>query len=611
MTEEYKERAEKFGQEAAGQEAQSNKLARFRLFAFLCILLPLFPGIWLGGGNPVWLIACCLLCLIALVSFVVLISRHAAIDEQAERLHLLKSANERALARRARRWADIPIPNAGSLREELPLSRDLDLFGFASLFQLLGTAVSPVGRETLAANLISGVPPELRELRRGAIEEMAPKIDFRQDLEVAGTGLLGENPCRHPRLPGQEQTSKLSLPVLVTRFLAYALPAGLCICVLAAALGWIPHFSWIAFLIANVVLTRLFRNKLGALLDPLSQQEGLFRNYVRMFSRISEYQADDPHLRSLIAGIGEARAAIDELEDLAIRADARGSIPHLILQNGLLWDFHTARRVQRWTDLHGARSADWFESLGEVEAVAAFAQLLADEPEWSFAEFHEATVLEAQALGHPLLTDSNRVGNDVTVGPAGTFFLVTGSNMSGKSTLLRSIGQNAILAQAGGPCCAKALRLCPVRLATSIKVEDSLDDGVSFFRAELERIKQIVDLAEESAGAASPEGGDSSGTVLFLLDEILRGTNSEERREIVARVVARLCERGAIGAITTHDLALAEVDSLRASCVLGHFQEDFQEGADGPEMSFDYELREGIAPTTNALKMMRMVGLDL
>ena len=194
--------------------------------------------------------------------------------------------------------------------------------------------------------------------------------------------------------------------------------------------------------------------------------------------------------------------------------------------------------------------------------------------------------------------------NDVQVGPPGTFLLVTGSNMSGKSTLLRALGVNVVLAQAGGPVCATAMSLPPLVVRSSIRVQDSLERGVSYFMAELQRLKEVVDAAEQVREAGA-------GTLLFLLDEILHGTNTAERQIAARRVILHLVAQGAIGAVSTHDLTLAQGGEIAAAGQPVHFTEDFQEGPDGPLMTFDYRLRPGLAPSTNALKLMEIVGLRL
>ena len=246
-----------------------------------------------------------------------------------------------------------------------------------------------------------------------------------------------------------------------------------------------------------------------------------------------------------------------------------------------------------------------------MEALGALATLAHDQPDWVFAEVvapdgvdgsADGTVLDAAALGHPLIPDEKRVANDVRVGPPGTFLLVTGSNMSGKSTLLRALGLNVVLAQAGAPVCAARLRMPRLDVHTSIRVQDSLARGVSYFMAELERLKQIVDAAHR----VRDEG---SATLLFLLDEILHGTNTAERRIAATRVIRHLVDTGAIGAATTHDLELAEEPALAGAARLVHFSETFNDVDGASTLHFDYRLRDGLATSTNALALMKIVGL--
>jgi DNA mismatch repair ATPase MutS len=312
---------------------------------------------------------------------------------------------------------------------------------------------------------------------------------------------------------------------------------------------------------------------------------------------------------SLVQGGGAAaHAALAQLESRIGLADARHSAPlHFVLQVLTLWDFHTLFLLERWQATAGRRARRWLGALGEVEALAALAVLRHENPGWVMPEVASGEpALQAEGLGHPLLPAAGRVGNGVTVGPAGSFLLVTGSNMSGKSTLLRAIGLNVILAQAGGPACAAALRLPPVLLATSVLVEDSLAGGISFFLAELLRIREVVAAAD----TADREGV----TLLYLLDEVLRGTNSAERQIAVRRVLRHLLARGALGAVSTHDLELAAgagAPDIAAAARTVHFAETLEAGPEGPRMTFDYRLRPGPASTTNALLLLRQVGLDL
>jgi DNA mismatch repair ATPase MutS len=271
----------------------------------------------------------------------------------------------------------------------------------------------------------------------------------------------------------------------------------------------------------------------------------------------------------------------------------------------LMLDVHLCAALERWGAVHGRSVRDWLEALGEWEALSALATVSHDHPSWSTPVFDEggAGALRAKALGHPLLPPGECVRNDVEVGPPGGFLLVTGSNMSGKSTLLRALGANAVLAAAGAPACAAALTLPPVRVHTSMRVEDSLAEGISLFMAELLRIKGVVAAAERAAG--------DGARVLYLLDEILHGTNTAERRIAARGVIRHLLASGAIGAVSTHDLALADVPDLAEAAHAVHFREEVRSrdgpGA-GPLLTFDYWLRVGIATTRNALKLLDAVG---
>jgi DNA mismatch repair ATPase MutS len=273
----------------------------------------------------------------------------------------------------------------------------------------------------------------------------------------------------------------------------------------------------------------------------------------------------------------------------------------LPIQAVTLWDLHVLRRLEIWQRDAGREVRAWFDAVGELEALAALAALHHDHPRWCFPELVDDPRVIAEDLGHPLLPPASCVANDVSLGPPGTFLLVTGSNMSGKSTLLRAIGANAVLAHAGGPVCASRMQLPLLILGTSFRVQDSLADGVSYFMAELRRLKEVVDRA------ASVE---DDRVLLFLLDEILLGTNVAERQIAVQQVLGQLVEHRALGAVATHDLSLADAEGLAERCQPIHFTETFFRDDDGPQMTFDYRARAGVSPTTNALKLLELVGLD-
>jgi DNA mismatch repair ATPase MutS len=267
-----------------------------------------------------------------------------------------------------------------------------------------------------------------------------------------------------------------------------------------------------------------------------------------------------------------------------------------------MWDAHCALALRRWKARAGRRLRVWLETLAETEALASLAAFADEHPEFAWPELAAEPQLVATGLGHPLIAADRRVANDVRLASGGRALVITGSNMSGKSTLLRALGANVALAAAGAPVCAAALRVGPLRVATSMRIADSLEQGVSHFYAELRRLKQVIDWARGAGG------GGSDAPVLFLLDEILHGTNSRERIIGACGVVRELVAMGALGAVSTHDLGITALErELPGRVENAHFEEQVR----GDEMTFDYVLRPGIVQSSNALRLMRAVGIDV
>jgi hypothetical protein len=551
------------------------------------------PGWWIGAAG--WLVA-----------FFAVLPVHDRVIGAQKRAADLRTLNEEALYRSARDWDRLAIPTVAAAGTDRPFARDLDLFGRASLFQLLGTAHTPPGKAILAGWLLRPAPPEEIAERQGAAAELAPEIDFRQQMEVRARPLDRVPPDTEPFLRWAEgEPWLLSRPVLlwIIRLLAVA-TVGF---VLAALFTDLPVTPALFLVVVNMVLSRNLHERLEETLDKVSAHEGGLQRYAEAMEVAMGQPARAEILRrnnSVLSPAGRpAHEWMDLLHRRVVLSDARHSaLLHFALQLLLLWDFHMVWLLERWQRDAGHLVRGWLTALGEIEALAALSALRFDNPGWAFpAVAAEADRVAARDLGHPLIAAAHRVGNDVEVGPPGTFLLVTGSNMSGKSTLLRSIGINTVLAQAGGPVCAAEMRLPPVEIATSILIEDSLAAGVSFFMAEVLRIKSVVEAADHCAAAGR--------RLLYLLDEILRGTNSSERQVAVRRVIRHLLRAGAIGAVSTHDLEIAEIEELRTASRPVHFRETIHPGGAGPAMTFDYKMRPGVATTVNALKLMELVGL--
>jgi hypothetical protein len=603
----YARRAARFARRAGALRGRSYWISYARLAIFLvaagCLAMGVFGSTWRETLFAIG--ATCV------AGFVYLIIRHGAVVAAEQRYQSLSTINEHALARVRRDWARLPTPPVVAEPSDPPLARDLDLFGRSSLVQLLGGGgATALGRRTLRGWLLEPAAVEAVVARQGAVAELAGQLNRRQRFIELGRRLGDDvRPTERFLAWAEDRPWLAARPWL--RWTARLAPLGLLASATAQTLGLLRVSLWAWILVLNVALSLLLARQVHAIFNRVSSRAGDIADYARLFALVGARPAQAERLRRLDAEMSHsehgATAQLDQLARLLSLADLRLSqMVHAVVQALTLWDFHVLDRIERWQARAASHAPRWFAALAEWDALAALATVAHDNPAWAYPQIcdpAEAAVVSARGLGHPLLAASARVVNDVSLGPPQTFLLVTGSNMSGKSTLLRAIGLNVVLAQAGGPVAAKWFRLPPVLVATSMRVDDSLADGTSLFMAELNRLKQIVDAACRQQAAGHPR------RLLYLLDEILHGTNSVERQVAVRRVMLHLLDEGAIGAISTHDLALANVAPLDTAGQKVHFQESFSESPAGRRMTFDYLLRPGLATTTNALQLLEMVGL--
>lgn len=596
----YQARQERYASEEARLERISLRLSVARLVSMVsgigCLLGVLADA---KDPSPGWYAGAA----VALAVFGGLALVHDRVLQAKGRVGELRALNREAEARLTRDWAALPPPVQPPFDADNPSVRDLDLFGPRSLLHLLSTAHTPMGLATLGRWLLSPAPPDEIRQRQGVVRALAPELDLRQNLEVTARLLRSEKFDTRSFMAWAE-----SRPWLTSRgwlvWLARGLAVGAVAALAASIAGLIPFRFWILVLMINAVLNHLLSRRIQPVLARVTMRSRGIAASARLFALVEgEPNARDPVADRLSTSGHTVSDEIAGLSKTLVLADFRHSSVHGLVDALFFWDLHVLLQLERWQTRCGAHVRQWFEAIGEIEALAALAGLHHDHPAWVFPDVSpEHRTMTARALAHPLLPPSEVVGNDVTVGPPGSFLFVTGSNMSGKSTLLRAIGSNVVLAQAGAPVCAAALTMPPLTLGTSILVEDSLADGVSFFMAELQRLKHVVDAAERCAS----EGR----CFLYLLDEVLRGTNSVERREAMRRVVGHLLKIGALGVISTHDLELARLDELSTACDQVHFRETLHPEAEHTVMTFDYRLRPGVATTVNALRLLRLVGLD-
>lgn len=601
----HRERADESARQAAAVAGRGRRIGRFRLLAFALFVLAaawaVVPGAPYGWVS---LIATG----IALVGFAILVRRHRANRAAFAALDHRRIYHERAVRRIARDWAALPVPRVTDDLATHPYATDLAITGPSSVLQLLDVASSAPGRPTLLGWLLGSPPPAATITeRQAAVRELAARDDLRVELGVLAIGIGDLSPMTLERFfLWCESEGSLSGRGSV-QWTGRAFTALIVAAMLVQAAGTLAQPWWLAV----VVVARGFR----LFARRLARESGAIPaisfaalgGHRAMLAAIAETKFQAPRLEAMATRFREgpgAAAALRRVERIAAWDEVRQSpMLHFALDWLLLWDFHVGAAFDAWKRTSGRHVRGWLGALGEVEALAALSTLAYDEPLWTFPDVHddEPATVEAEGIAHPLIADAQRVANDVTVGPPGTFLLITGSNMSGKSTLLRALGVNCVLAQAGGPVCASRYRSHTLRVFANMRIEDSLADGVSLFMAELRRLKTVVDNARTHEPGQSP--------VLYLFDEILHGTNSSERRVAARIVLGHLLEAGAIGAVTSHDLSLAAAEPIQSAARCVSFADSIDRTSGTPVLHFDYRLREGLATSTNALALLDLVGL--
>ena len=517
----------------------------------------------------------------------------------------------RTLAERAVKYYDHGIARAGDEwmgkgatgeRFQNPThiyADDLDVFGRGSLFELLSTARTDAGEEALAAWLLAPADLETVLQRQQAVREICPRLNFREDLALLGEDIRAQVNAVSLANWGSAPIVKFS-PLL--RIFAPVLAVTALATLIAFFAHVLPIFPFAAVVACNFLLLYAIRKRVAQVTGAVETpgQDLLLLSLI--LGRLEQEQFESPLLKKLRSGLDviglPASKRIARLKRWIELLDSGEHMLLRVLRPVVMWQEQAAMAVEAWRRESGSHIGGWIHAVAEFEALSCFATLAFERPDWRFPQLLEAqdACFDAQLLRHPLLAAAKCVPNDVTAGGDIRLLVVSGSNMSGKSTLLRAIGLNAILAWAGAPVTAASLRISPLQVAASMRVVDSLQDNRSRFFTEITRIRQIVELA----GTGSP--------VLFLLDELLSGTNSQDRAIGAAGIARALVESGAVGLITTHDLALAKLEQDLGSGVRNvHFEDQITSG----EIHFDYKLKPGVVTRSNALALMRIIGLNV
>jgi MutS domain V len=580
---EYSRRLQARQEQVAQLDLVSARISNVRV----ALAIVAVAAIWLGSYW--WLVP--------VVLFIVAVIYHSRVRRARASADRAAAHYRAGIARIEDRWSGQGNPGTRFDDPHHVYAADLDLFGTGNLFELLSIARTRMGENALAGWLLAPAPVGTVLERQQGIAELRERLDLREDLavlgETAGVGVQPEELVSWAESPNQLRVGwvlpvALVLPLLLIATLVIWSNTGIAsplIVVLALEFG----------------IMRLLRRQLVDVFNSTERAFDSLKLLASLTARLEREPVQTVWSKRLLGQLSSegirASQAIARLGTVVQFIESRRNIIIAILDLPLLYSVHAALAGERWRRHHGHAVRVWLQAIGDLEALISLSGYSYEHPDDPFPELVEgAASFEAASIGHPLLPNATCVRNDVAIAGETHGLLISGSNMSGKSTLLRTVGINTVLAMAGAPVRAQRLRLSPLQVGANIRINDSLHEGSSRFYAEITRLRHLNELA-----ARTPP-------LLFLLDEVLQGTNSRDRFVGAQGVIRALLERGAIGLVTTHDLALTEIDVGDGGHLRNlHFQDELRDG----RMVFDFKLHEGIVTKSNGLELMRSIGLDV
>src|SRR5277367_1727509 len=590
---EYSNRLEKYLKRIAERDRVHLRVGYAKLAVIAAGLVLVWSVLAKHFVPAYWLIA-------VLAAYLLLTILHGRVLRAKERANTAAEFYRKGIARIEDRWAGTGQTGERFRDANHVYAEDLDLFGRGCLFELLSTARLPMGERQLAGWLSEGSEIGAILERHKLIQELREKLDLREDLAVMGEDLRARlNPEtllewaeREPILPGGAMWRG------IMAVLALGAAAGIVYYFETATL-W-PLFSM--FAVEAVVLGWLRRKAHSVIEGVDSNAEGLLL-FSEILGRLEREPFAAPRLQALAAelkhGNEPASAAISRFARIVYWIDASDGVLAKMAELPFLYSVQVGMAAEAWRRRWGARMRRWAELTGEIEALLSLAAYSYEHPADPFPEFVDAkdgvAFFDGGELGHPLIAAEKCVRNSVRLDTQTRVLLVSGSNMSGKSTFLRVVGINTVLAMAGAPIRGKRLRLAPLRIGTRLRSTDSLQEGRSSFYTEILHIRRVFDAANGPV------------PMVFLFDELLEGTNSKDRRIGAEGLIQGLLKRRAIGIVTTHDLALTEIAAAVGNVLRNmHFEDQVADG----KMKFDYQLRPGVVEKSNALELMRLIGLE-
>jgi hypothetical protein len=583
----YENRRSQFSAELSHVLRSINQVSNLRLFTVLVFVVLLYLGL---TTNTVLLYLLPLL----IIVFVVMVSEHAKLFDKRDHLQNLVRANE---CENMALNGDFSCFKTGTEFTDThhPYSHDLDIFGEGSMYQFLNRCNTIIGKKRLALRLASPLDSVEKIIsNQQSIQELTGKTDFRQHFQAAGME-IDEQPEDRDQLLTWAKAPSFVYSKSVYRWLLVVVP----IITIGLVIGWFFSANFRPFAMLMVGFQWAFIGfhvkKVNAFHDYISRKKNILQKYALLLHHLEKEKFSSAALISLSQKAKDAGPKVGELASLVNALDARANILATLFVNSfLLYDLQCVYRLEKWKEKNAKHLGAWLDIVSEAEVLCSFGTYAFNHEGFSYALVQKELSISAKALGHPLIAEGECVVNDFSIGNGPTVLIITGANMAGKSTFLRTLGVNLVLALNGAPVCAKEFNCPVIQLRTGMRTADSLKDHQSYFYAELDRLKGIMDELRNDI------------PLLILLDEILKGTNSTDKQAGSISLVKQLLPHPCLAVIATHDLALGALENEFPRKIKNYC---FEANIENDQLSFDYKLKTGLAQKMNATFLMKKMGI--
>jgi len=584
----YHSRHANFSGQLANLKQEINVISNLRLVSIILMAVALYYTL----TTP--MVALSIVVAALLAAFLYLVAKHARMFRRKTHLENLVQINHSEVSALSGDWTSSD-PGETFIDPHHSYTHDLDIFGKGSLFQYLNRATTLTGKSRIAIRLKEGLSSSEKIYSvQEAVKDLAPRIDFRQNFQAGGME-VDEKPTDMQQLrewlthPSFIPTSKAFAVVLVVVPIAT---------IVALALAFaMPIFKVVLFplVLLQWILAGIYLKRINVFHEYISRKKNIVMKYAELLLYLENEKFNSPLLIEISGMANEAHAHVRRLASLVSALDARTNAMMTFFVNSLLlYDLQCVFRLEKWKMHHRDKLPQWLDAIADVEVLNSFATLRYNHPGFCFPTITEDLAVAAKGLAHPLIDSGERVSNDFAIGNAPAVHIVTGANMAGKSTFLRTLGVNLVLALNGAPVCAESFSCPIIRLRTGMRTADSLQDHQSYFFAELNRLKEIMDELRQGR------------PLMILLDEILKGTNSNDKQAGSIALVKQLLPHPCLAVIATHDLALGELEKEYPNQVSNYC---FEATIENDQLSFDYRLKKGIATKMNASFLMKKMGI--